>query len=293
LLVVGVPRSGTTWTSEALRRAGGVHSLNEPDNWESDPVAHLGKLRLGEFPVLDPKADAPWYDLLWRHAFRGGWSSPQLGRVALTLARRGPVPWRIAVLSAALRWSASRPPTHPIVLVKSVHAVASLERVAARFQPEVIAVRSHPLNVISSWMALGWGCGPLDGAWVARHRPDLAAAAGEVTSEVGRLALAIGVLSITLDDAVSRHPAWRVVNHELLCGDPVTGFQRLFGELGLEWTEEAARFIRSSDGAGLGFAQRWRRLRPEEFAAARRVFASLPLAFPADPPGAEEIAGCA
>ena len=274
--------------------------MHEPDNWESDPVAHLGKYRLGAFPVLEPQADAPLYELLWRQAFRGGWSSQGLGRVALTLAGRGPVPWRVAVLSTAVRWSASRRPAYPVILVKSVHAGASLEWVTARFRPEVLAVRSHPLNVLSSWIALGWRHGPLDAAWVTRHRPDLATAAGDVNGEVGRLALAIGVLSISLDDAIARHPEWHVVNHEVLSADAIPGFRRVFDDLELEWNDEVVEFIQSSDRPDRGStttraaaeqSQRWRRLRPEELAEARRVFASLPLAFPADPPGAEETAG--
>jgi hypothetical protein len=52
VLVVGVPRSGTTWTARVLGAALGTRLVMEPDNEKISAPAILPKRRLGRFPVL-------------------------------------------------------------------------------------------------------------------------------------------------------------------------------------------------------------------------------------------------
>ena len=48
------------------------------------------------------------------------------------------------------------------VIVKSAHGSLAVEWIAAQFQPRVVVVVRHPLNIVASWMDLGWGGCSLD-----------------------------------------------------------------------------------------------------------------------------------
>ena len=72
ILVIGPPRSGTTWVEQVLGRAAGARVVHEPDNETSNPFALRAKTSLGRFPVLAPGDPAPpaYFDL-WSRAFEG------------------------------------------------------------------------------------------------------------------------------------------------------------------------------------------------------------------------------
>src|SRR5207247_758089 len=64
-----------------------------------------------------------------------------------------PRPARVA--AAAILDVPAEPGPNEHVVVKSVHAPLALEWVAARFEPAVVVVLRHPLNVIASLLELG------------------------------------------------------------------------------------------------------------------------------------------
>jgi hypothetical protein len=124
-------------------------------------------------------------------------------------------------------------------------------------------VLRHPLNVVASHVALGWGASGLDrhhrlrtGGGVRRAGlpwiPDLEPGA----TPLQRLAWQIGLFVAALEAAVQRHPDWLVVGHDDLCADPPAGFKTLCAELGLPWTDEAAAFLAESDRPGKGLEVR-------------------------------------
>ena len=71
VLLAGVPRSGTSWTGEALGHAANVAYVDEPDGFR-DAFAFRVMMRYGENPALAPGEDAPEYERLWAGAFAGG-----------------------------------------------------------------------------------------------------------------------------------------------------------------------------------------------------------------------------
>ena len=71
LLIVGVPRSGTTWTGRVLGRTEGAVYVNEPDGFR-DPFAFRVMLARGENPIVGVGESASDYERLWRGALAGG-----------------------------------------------------------------------------------------------------------------------------------------------------------------------------------------------------------------------------
>lgn len=287
ILVVGVPRSGTTWVAETLACAPGVTWVNEPDNFQSDPFAHVSQSELGRFPVLDAGSSARSYRVLWNLAFSGGWPRGGMTTATWRLAARLPLGASIPLLTQAARVSSVRRSRPSHVVVKSVFNIFALEWIVSRYHPRVVVVRSHPLNIASSWISLAISGSLLDSSWVGANRPDLAAAtAGTVDSDAGATALAVGVLTVALDEAIARHPEWMVVDHEDLCADPANGFKQMYSALELNWDGAVEAHIRRTNRPGKGMQTariaaeqpaRWLRLTEDQLADVQRVFAALPL----------------
>lgn len=285
VLVIGPPRSGTTWVEQVLGRAAGARVVHEPDNETCSPFALRAKSSLGRFPVLAAGERAPlaYFDL-WSRAFEGvGRAATARWLTAKALLRTADADLDAAFdrggdrsgrFSARLRLIsalAALPPApleerpgDPPVLVKSVHASLAAEWVVSRWRPKVVVVLRHPLNIVASHVALGWGASGLD----THHRlrngdggprriglsrlPALQPGA----TPLRRLAWQIGLFVAALEAAAQRNPDWLVVSHDDLCADPAGGFKALCAGLGLPWTDEAAAFLAASDRPGKGLEVR-------------------------------------
>lgn len=263
ILVVGVPRSGTTWVGRVLAATDETTYLGEPDNPLGSPFAlrTSRRLRLGHFPLLSPDSEVLVYERLWTHAF-GLASAGKVDRLrraaAHRLLRRVP-PERVR---AALRGD---PPGLPLrtaellaapegpealdgnLVVKSVNAPLSAEWIARRFRSRVAVVLRNPLSILSSWAQLEWLGRPGDDMLdhvapstrdeLARRLPiPRPPPAGSV---IERSAWMIGALTCALQDAAARNPAWALVTHEELWEAPGTRYPALASTLGLEWDAAA------------------------------------------------------
>lgn len=303
LLILGAPRSGTTWIEQILGATARAHVIHEPDNETCDPYALRAKRTLGRFPILGPGDVGPSdYVELWDCALTGrthrttarwlvaravlGTADGDLGAVFDRRASR--VPARMRLVSA-LASPPAAPAQQPRVLVKSVHASLASEWITARWEPQVIVVLRDPLNIVASHDALGWR-----DSGIANHPhlprilasvpgvPDLPSAA----SPLRRLAWQIGLFTAALGAAARRNPDWLVVRHEELCQNPPQRFRALCEALGLPWTQKAAALLAASNRSGEGLTtrrlaaeqpHRWRRqLTREQVEEVVSVLSSFP-----------------
>ncbi len=306
--MVGVPRSGTTWTSRALGHTDGAVAVNEPDGFR-DPFAFRVMLTHGEHPALEPGDDAPDYARLWTGAFAGGRPAPgPRAARARRLYDRTPVPARRQAraggrvdlrLALAARLSVPRvaDPAARHVVVKSVQCTLALDWLVARHRPRVVVVDRHPLNVLASWIELDYLRNPRELARLGREaerRWGIAPPPAGAPRLVQQ-AFQYGVLAGALHDAAAAHPDWVRVSHEQLCTDPPAQLRALGAEVGLTWGAEAATFIRTSDRPGTPYRTerraaeqpaRWRtRLDAEQVASIRAALAPFPHPVPPDPGG--------
>ena len=313
VLVVGVPRSGTTWVAKMLATASAGRYLEEPDNHFRFAHAFRAKHRLGtrEYPCPAERSNPPGtdaYDRLWRSAFSQEpaartWhrrrrfanavvSRADSRRVSAALARssiRDPdlvLADRIAV--------PERPAGSGPLVVKSVYAALAAEWIASRHDVRVVAVLRNPLNVVSSWVALDWlpPSGPDALSTLEPAFADELARRYEVPppgrSALARAAWLLGALTCALDDAARRNPAWARVVHEELCLAPGEGYPRVAERVGLRWTEAGDRALEAGNRPGRGYEtarvaadapEAWRdRLDEAQVTEIRRVLERLPLA---------------
>lgn len=282
VLIIGIPRSGTTWVAHILAHAEDTTFLNEPDNHLSVPYALLAKRRLrgGFHPALRPNDGALAYERLWQSAL----SSLPLAEPAYSPTerlRRAASQRLLASASQQQKWAAfgaSRPslrllaaerlaiPERPQrnasnVVVKSVYAALSVEWITARFPVRVVVVRRAPLNILSSWSEIGWLGRPGDDMLDTLERSvqvQLAAKWGVDPPEPGasvfsRAAWLIGALSSELDETASRNSGWIGVTHEDLCERPHERFRALAEACGLRWSQVVDHVLDETNRSGRGY----------------------------------------
>jgi hypothetical protein len=316
VLIVGVPRSGTTWVSRILGSTPGACSLDEPDNHFSFPFAYRAKLRLRtrQFPYLTANADAPEFEALWQAAFSHRHHEPSLvTRTRRSASLRLLATAGVPAISASLNGSRRPPgrlrlaaglavPEQPPagadhLVVKSVHTLLALDWLLARHELTVVVVLREPLNILSSWAQLGWLGRPGDDM-LDTLSPEAARqleatigvqrSAASMSSVLARAAWLVGLLTLGLKDGVDRHPKWHVVAHEDLCRQPNERFRALAQTIGLGWDPAVDRLLDEGNRPGTGYdASReraslpdaWRsRLSPAQIRESMDVLGAFPIA---------------
>ncbi len=255
ILLLGPPRSGTTWVANVLALADGMRFVNEPDNEKISWLGRCYKRHVPRFPLLEVGDSPRDFAVLWQKAAVSPWAA-WLSRSIFARALKAPdsfiaakeKPFRPQTSSLTAQASPPKP-----VLIKSVHAVLCAEWVCS-VAPigHVVVVMRHPLAILASWRRL--------------HMPDATRAftlsepvqqrvLGKVISVSGELekqALHLAVLWRGLEAQVRRNPQWIVIVHEDLCGDPTAKFRQLYEQLGLAFTPrvEAGIAARNREGSG-------------------------------------------
>ncbi len=299
VLLLGVPRSGTTWAGRALGSTDGTAYVNEPDGFR-EPFALRIMLKYGEHPYIAPGEKAADYARLWTSAFGGGRPPSSFSDKATRFIydrtpledRRaarstGKVPLRLRIVgSLAQPFAAAAEARH--VVVKTVQGCLSTDWILEHIDAQAILIERNPFNVLSSWRDLGF-------VSEGREFDRIALLASQrwgverPTKGAPHLALQsffYGVLSASLRESAMRHPDWIQTTHEYLCVDSNDRFASLAAQVGLEWGEKAAAFIADSDTDGTPFRtmrrsseqpERWReRLSTEETQTIRSVLESFP-----------------
>ncbi|MDQ4094727.1 MAG: sulfotransferase [Actinomycetota bacterium] len=271
VLIVGVPRSGTTWVGRVLEHTDGVTFIGEPDSEHKEPFALRAKRGLGRFPLLAPGDSVPAYEALWDLALAGrSPSRSPIERAGRFLVRGAAVPAihravdprapRSTGRLALVRRLAHRPSTPANgdhVVVKSVFVPLALDWLLSR-RPDVatVVVERNPYNVVSSWLAMGFIPFP----WHEDKRLDdlVLGPLGlpplpSNPSPVEEIAWQVGVLSSVLRDVARKHPSIQLVTHEDLCRAPETLYKEVCHRAGLVWTETTQDYLANSNVPGTGY----------------------------------------
>jgi hypothetical protein len=311
ILIVGVPRSGTTWFGRVLAATEDTEYLGEPDNPLKSPFALRTSRRLGmgHYPFLTAQAASPEYERLWACAL-GLAHAGGLGRLRRRASGRlfdhfSPHQLRAAVQSDTLalplrivEWLAAPDEASGSsrnLVVKSVYAPLTVEWLANHFPLRIAVVLRNPLSILSSWAELKWlgrpGNDVLDEVddwiqeelvrrWSIPHPPMGAPV-------MARAAWMVAAFTCALTDAAARNPDWTVVTHEDLCEAPSERYPTVASALGLTWGVRADGVLADMNRPGEGLrpfrvasdlADVWRRrLSAEQVEEARSVLDQFPL----------------
>jgi hypothetical protein len=243
-MVVGFPRSGTSWLAKGLSFAPGFTYYLEPDNYHHVPEAE----KRFTYLYLTAEHDDPAYRRLMTRACAGEMATaftmnqhpgPLLG----PLGRRG------------RRWGERFPllfvrKRH--VLLKLVYANLNLAWVSAHLpQVRQVCVLRHPCGQFESWKRLGWEPQPElllgNPRLVADHLEPFADLIRSAQSFWERAGALWAATAYVIHRQTQADNGRLIVAYEWLCGDPVARFQELYRRLALTWSAGAERFIRESD----------------------------------------------
>ncbi len=192
ILIVGLPRSGTTWVGEVLSSAQRATYIFEPDNEGLSPIAWLCKQDMHRFPYLTAGDDAPEYLRMWRTVLCGDvWSwyaNVALGLWVRRVLKRKPAleshmgeKSGLQYIDEKMHWVGKASLVQPYdasrhrllagmarrllvngdgmqprrrVIVKSVHASLSVEWIAARFAVRPVIVLRNPYSLYASYQRM-------------------------------------------------------------------------------------------------------------------------------------------
>ena len=303
VIVVGFPRSGSSWLAKCLSFARHFTYYREPDNFDRVREAEQRFTYL----YLTAEHDDPAYRRLMTRACAG--------KVATAFTMRedpGPL---LALFGRRGRALGERLPflffRKRHVLVKLVFANLNLAWFSANVpHARQLCVLRHPCGQFASWQRLGWE--PTPAALLANPRlvadhlhpfADLIRSAESFWERAGALwAATVHVIHRqTLADG-----GRLVVAYEWLCGDPAARFEELYGLLGMTWNSRTSRRVRetSTEGDNLVYSlnrptavqvDRWKeRVTPEEIEACRRFVEPFGLPYYPDfEPYVEALSGAA
>ena len=215
VLIVSLPRSGSSWLGAVLGAVPAALYLREPvsERRRADGAPDT------VVPV-DPGRPDP------------------LVAAASALAFAGVPAFPRGVVATPRRWSLHRRRGARLV-VKEVNPLALAYWVEA-YQPLVIFLVRHPAAVALSYRRLGWMGNPDISMDTGRPGASAWEACGYRQAHVQREALR----------ALHGYPDHCVVRYEDLCLDPLGEFRSLFAFAGLDWGPEARRAVEARRAGG-------------------------------------------
>lgn len=309
VLIVGMPRSGSTFLARALARTADTSYFEEPDNGDRSVSACRGLRNRGLQPALLVDEECGQLERCFAGAFVPArrrdrvrtriakrLSAPYAGarRVMCADPARTELPLRLRAALAVAPWRVSLPPRRSHV-VKTVHMALSVDWLRSRFDVRLVVTRRHPLDILASWISLDI-C-PVRHGWQMLSLGDLGAIAERFGAppppfaETDRAAPAvrawvIGLLATGIERAITDHPDIVVADHEVVCREPVSELRHIARQVGLQWSDDAEQFVIGSNRPGSGYATQrvastlpgsWRtRLEPAAIADATRVLREFP-----------------
>lgn len=247
VIVVGFPRSGTSWLAKCLSFAPDFTYYREPDNFDRVREAEQRFVNL----YLTAEHDDPAYRRLMTRACQGQVAT------AFTM-REDPGP----LLSLFGRRGRSVGERFPFlffrkrhVLLKLVFANLNLAWLSANVpHARQLCVLRHPCGQFASWRRLGWEPMPealLDNPrLVADHLhpfEDLIRSADTFWERAGAL---WGATVHVIHRQTLADDGRLIVAYEWLCGDPAERFADIYRQLGMTWNARAERRVRQTGAEG-------------------------------------------
>jgi hypothetical protein len=136
-------------------------------------------------------------------------------------------------------------------LIKDPFALLSVEWLADMFDFDMIIMIRHPAAVVSSIKRLGWGS-PfrhllrqplLMRDYLSPFEAELKAYAGEKQDIVDQTILIWRILYSVVSEYKKKRPNWIFLRHEDIASAPLAEFEKLFAQLGLNFTPQVRSAI--------------------------------------------------
>jgi len=205
ILLTSLPRSGSTWASQAIAMATRSRLIHEPFNWK-------------RFPEREK------YHMLYLPA-----GSNQMDLIEIIENESTPkFPF--------INWLMKDKP----VVIKDVHLCLAVEFVWEQLEPDIIILIRHPCGMADSWMKLNFEVRFRLDLLLAQQNlmadylspfKDHLSPNGDKWFEIGAY---WGASHFVLDQISQAHREWKWLTHEELCVNSATRYQQLLNNLGIK-----------------------------------------------------------
>lgn len=223
VLLISLPRSGSSWVGATLGLSPGALYLREPI---SQPHLERHKQR-GVVFTIQPDALPDGYA---RHADRAFQGLPK---------------FRPNVVRFPAQWSLSSRRNRRVV-VKEVNPLA-LDWLISRYQPKIVYLLRHPAAVAASFARLGWMSSERPAGderrFSARRIGFDPAVLPPYRTAWGEHVALQGLVMQSALATLAGYDQHLVVRYEDLCTDPVAQFRRLYDFADLPWQGDVAAAI--------------------------------------------------
>ncbi|MBZ8182196.1 sulfotransferase family protein [Oscillatoria salina] len=234
ILVVGLPRTGTTWIASVLNTAAGIEYFHEPFN----PInIHQSASHLRQAMMM--RKYLAWED-----------EDEEFARYCrATFA--GELPDN-GYLYNYLGWIYKQfPQWHGRVLIKDVHCYLTLNWLKRQVNPLIVIVLRHPCAVAASWFRLYGKVSTFERSLFQPKLLDdyLQSFIPLLEQTQGfwqRIGAFWGASYYVMLQQQAQHPDWIVIQHEDFCRDPMMQYRQLFQKLQLNWTVATSEILEVS-----------------------------------------------
>lgn len=236
VLIVGLPRSGTTWIGSTLSTARGIKYFYEPFNFSQLPdVERYAHLYLRSCDL------AREFETYLNHVLAGK-------------NERDFVNQKLSPVYKQYRWLPGR------VLVKDVHCFFALDWIQTHTSMRIAVVVRHPCGVAESIFRLyGEKVGDRllsrlmnQPQLIQDYLIDFQDLFERAQGFWQKFGLFWGATYYLLQQQQKQHPNWLFIQHEELCRNPKTEYRKVFERLHLEWTAKTDIFLNQSTSQDSG-----------------------------------------
>jgi hypothetical protein len=244
ILVTGGPRTATTWVGRVIAQADPVHYIHEPFNIDNRPCVCGHQINYW-FQYVSSK-NASTFENHFSHQLWSPFHFYNLMNLVNTYRiQRSPRETLRAFKNFTISIFKSRP------LIKDPLAVFSADWLASKFNADVLVLIRHPAAFVSSYKKLNW-LHPLSHFLdqPALMRDHLSPFEEEIREYerneadlVGQAALLWKLIYFRVLKYKEDYPNWIFVRHEDLSLNPHLEFQKIFNQLGVEFSRKVINKI--------------------------------------------------
>jgi len=286
ILIVGLPRSGTTWQFNVMSQSTALYPIFEPDNRKINPFSHYYLKDNHRFPV-DGGNNEFFMNYLWKNIFTGKWEEGYIHRVLKYLYLKNndsmenniqkycgyKIPKNDMIQYLEYNFNLSSLPNKYIVklfeyfskinikgkipLIKSVHCIRQLKWIQKNYNPKIVIITRKLPNLIASFLRLkmpdslrGISASPL-----FKKKVDIIFENDNKQNGFIFHSMIIQACEL-LTTLLSYHNLKNdsvLINHEKACENPIFHYKNLFNDLNLTWSNSIEKYIEGENISGAGF----------------------------------------
>jgi len=256
ILLVSLPRSGSSWIATILANAENSYLVYEPDNIKVTLRAIFLKKYIKVYPFLKADDKEKKYYKLFNFVFNDLKYPKNICREFLHINGQKVLRRLTGKRSVQLfRYSEGNP---KIKIVKSVHCGLALEFLMGNFEFQPVILLRHPASLARSFLSMdlieaGEDFSTYKGLFEDFGLDQNDTGLKNIKSSLNRIGFKIGLFYSYFSRMIEKYPGIILIRHEDFLDDPENAFAELYAKLGLNWSTRVTDFIHSTDNHGTGF----------------------------------------